>query len=239
MYIALCDDRQDELRVIEELLQVWQAERRSTLHYKSFQSAEELLAAAPRERFTLYLLDIMMPGTSGLEAARELRTFDTAAAIVFLTLSPGFAYESYGVRAEDYLLKPISKETLFPILDRMAGREQGPQDGITVKCAGIYVRIPFSQLAYVEVNGKHLYFNLTDGTVREVYGALNEYSDALRSRPEFMQIHRSYIVNMLQAAEFSAAGLRTFSGRSLPVSRRLYSQLQKDYVQLMFSQEEA
>ena len=60
------------------------------------------------------------------------------------------------------------------------------------------VRVPFSQLAYVEVNGKHLYFHLADGTVREVAGSLKDYEPLLLARPEFMRIHRSYIVNMLQ-----------------------------------------
>ena len=238
MYIAICDDLREELTAIEGLLQRWQTERRCVLHYRTYDRAEDLLAAAAKERFDLYLLDIMMPGTTGLEAAREIRGFDTAASIVFLTQSPGFAYESYGVRAEDYLLKPISGETLFPILDRLSARERRPQDGITLKCAGAYVHILFSQLAYVEVNGKHLYFTLIDGTVREVYGTLSEYADQLLDRPEFMQTHRSYIVNMLQVAEFSASGLTTFAGKNLPVSRRLYPQLQKDYIRLMFSRED-
>ena len=53
-----------------------------------------------------------------------------------------------------------------------------------------------------------------------------------------MRPHRSYIVNMHQAAEVSAGGIRTFSGRIIPVSRLLYPQLQKDYVQLLFAERE-
>ena len=95
-------------------------------------------------------------------------------------------------------------------------------------------RVPFSQLVYVEVNQKHLYFNLTDGSVREVPGVLRQYEAQLLAREEFMRIHRSYIVNMLQVAAFAPTEVRTFSGRSLPVSRLLYPQLQKDYLALLF-----
>ena len=84
----------------------------------------------------------------------------------------------------------------------------------------------------------NLYFNLADGQVREVVGSMKEYEDALLTRPEFMRIHRSYIVNMLQIEELSPTGLRTFSGRELPVSRLLYPQLQKDYMKLLFAQRE-
>lgn len=238
MYIAVCDDQAQELEVLMELLRRWQEERRTALRCKTFRSAAELLSAAEKEPFTLYLLDVMMPGTDGLAAAREIRGFDDAADIVFLTSSPGFAYESYGVRALDYLLKPIRAEMLFPILDRLFLREQKPQEGLTLKCGSTLIRLPFSQLAYVEVNGKHLYFNLTDASVREVFGRLSDYEPLLLARPEFMRIHRSYIVNMLQAAELSPAGVRTFSGKNLPVSRLLYTQLQKDYMKLLFSRKE-
>ena len=204
------------------------------MRYQGFQSAAGLLDAAARERFTLYLLDVLMPGLDGMAAARELRGFDVSAQIVFLTTSPEFAYQSYGVRALDYLLKPVRAETLFPILDRLALEERRPWEGLTVKCGSSLVRVPFSQLAYVEVNRKRLYFNLADGQVREVSGALSTYAPMLLARPEFVQVHRSYIVNMLQAEELSPAGIRTFSGKHVPVSRLLYPQVHKDYLNLLF-----
>lgn len=235
MYIAICDDRIEELEAVTGLLSRWQKERGTAVRCRSFQSGAELLDACEKEAFSVYLLDVMMPGTDGLTAAAGIRRLDEDAAIVFLTSSPGFAFESYSVHALDYLLKPVRAERLFPILDRLLLREQRPKEGLMLKCGATLVRVLFSQLTYVEVNGKHLYFNLTDGTVREVFGTLKEYEPMLLSRPEFMQVHRSYIVNMLQIAELSPGGIRTFSGRELPVSRRLYPQLQKDYMKLLFT----
>lgn len=222
MYIAVCDDQAEELSALTALLDQWQAERHFPLRYHTFRSAAGMLDVAQRERFSLYLLDVMMPGIDGMDAAREIRTFDDAADIVFLTSSPGFAYESYGVRALEYLLKPISDSLLFPVLDKLMLREQRPQDGLTLKAGATLVRVPFSRLSYVEVNGKHLYFHLADGTVRKVAGSLKDYEPLLLVRPEFMRIHRSYIVNMLQIDELSPAGVHTFSGMNLPVSRLLY-----------------
>ena len=235
MYIAVCDDQEEEQEALLALLRAWEREHSFPLHCKTFSNAGEMLDAARQERFTLYLLDVMMPGMDGMEAAREIRCFDAAADLVFLTSSPSFAYESYSVRALEYLLKPVNREHLFPILDRLSLQEQKPWEGLTLKSGTMLIRIPFSQLAYVEVNGKHLYFNLTDGQVREVAGALRDYESLLLSRPEFARIHRSYIVNMMQIEELSPSGIRTFTGQNLPVSRLLYSQLQKDYLRLMFA----
>ena len=232
MYIAVCDDQIEDLEWISKLLCRWQENRKAALRFRTFRSAAELLDVAGREgSFDLYLLDVMMPGTNGLSAAREIRNFDDAAKIVFLTASPGFAYESYRVHALDYLLKPIRAQMLFPLLDQLYQWEQGTRDGLTVKCGSTLIRIPFSRL----VSGKHLYFNLTDGSVREVFGSLNEYEPQLPNT-EFMRIGRSCIVNILQIREFSPAGIHTFSGKNIAVPRRLYSGLQKEYMKLLFAQ---
>lgn len=236
MYLAVCDDKKEELDIVLSLLDQWQAEHGITLRRKAFQSAVELAETARQERFTLYLLDVMMPGMDGMECARELRRFDDAAEIVFLSTSPGFAYESYGVRALNYLLKPVRRERLFPLLDLLFLQEQRLQDALTLKTGTTIVRVPYAHISYVEVIGKHVYFHLTDRDVREVVGSLKDFEAELLAHPEFMRVHRSYIVNMLQAEELSSAGVRTFQGDFLPVSRLSYPQLQKDYMALLFEQ---
>lgn len=234
MYIAICDDQPKELRTLTVLLQSWQKDHPG-VRCQYFRSADALLEAARHERFTLYLLDVMMPGVDGMDAAREIRMFDTAADIVFLTSSPGFAYESYGVKALEYLLKPVRGALLYPVLDRLYLRENQPDEALIVKSGSAIIRVPFSLLAFVEVRGKHLYFNRTDGQVREVPGSMKDYEQALLARPEFIRIHRSYIVNMLQIEELSPAGVRTFSGALLPISRLLYSKVQEDYMAFLFA----
>lgn len=238
MYIAICDDHAPEIENLINLLNTWQAENHHTLQYQTFRNAPDLLAAAEREHFTLYLLDVIMPGMSGMAAAREIRTFDEAADIVFLTTSPDFAYASYGVHALDYLLKPIRSAKLFPILHRLAQKEQAPQDDILLKNGATLIRVPIARLAHVEVMNKHLYYHLTNGTVYEVPGTLKQCESILLSRPEFKQIHRSYIVNLLQVAELSPTAITTTFGKKLPVSRGLYHDLQKYYVDLLFNRKD-
>ena len=72
MYIAVCDDQEEELELLTRMLNQWQSSQGAAVRFKTFRSAAELLDAAEKESFSLYLLDIMMPGTDGLEAAREI-----------------------------------------------------------------------------------------------------------------------------------------------------------------------
>lgn len=235
MYIAACDDQFHELDSVICLLDRWRVKRDAALQYKVFQSAVELLDAAEKEHFTLYLLDVMMPGMDGMAAAREIRSLDETAEIVFLTSSTDFAYASYGVRALDYLLKPIQPEKLYGVLDRILFREEEPRDDLLLKCGAALVRIPYSRLSHVEVINKRLFYYLTDGTVKEVTGRMKDCENVLLARPEFKRIHRSFIVNLLNVTELSPSMAKTVTGQVLPVARGLHRDLEKDYVNLLFS----
>ena len=72
MYLAVCEDDKNDLDAVCSLLDAWAAEHDANLRRKVFQSATELLEGARREQFTLYLLDVMMPGMNGMEAVRAL-----------------------------------------------------------------------------------------------------------------------------------------------------------------------
>ena len=65
-----------------------------------------------------------------------------------------------------------------------------------------------------------------------------EYESLLLARPEFIKIHRSYIVNLGQVSSLSPGGCVMFSGKNLPVSRLLYHQVQSRFMAHLFRRQE-
>ena len=101
--IGFCDDDIAVLKELQVLVDRYRVERNRAMEYVVFQSPLELLAAFEKGlRFDIIFLDIMMPGQNGMEAAKEIRVFDTAVRIIFLTSSAEFAVESYTVGAYFY-----------------------------------------------------------------------------------------------------------------------------------------
>lgn len=234
MKIAICDDNSLEIARISAFIDTYIRENAAPLTYKTFQSATELISNVSTVNYNILLLDILMPGINGMQAAQEIRSFDEGVKIVFLTSSPEYAVESYAVKAYDYILKPVSKHKLFSILDEVIAEEQKPLDGLTVKTQFGMARILFSNLAFIEVMNKKLYFNLVDGSVREVTSSLNKIEDKLLARPEFIKVHRSYIVNLWQVSELGSKKLVTHSIQSVPISRLLYGKVREAYMKHLF-----
>ncbi len=118
------------------------------------------------ENYDLLLLDVQMPGLNGIEAAREIRQKNEQIKIVFLTSSPEYAVESYSVQATNYLLKPATKDRLFPILDQIFDLLRKPEAALTVQNRGSVFRLPYGKIEYMEVISKTIYFHLADGSIK-------------------------------------------------------------------------
>jgi len=238
MYIAVCDDNTHELKQICDMLEQYISAHRAPIRFKRFHDAEHMLREAKAERFTHYILDVMMPNMDGVTAAQEIRSFDASAVIIFLTSFKEFAYQGYRVKAYDYLLKPIDADVLGTLMDELLSREDDAGEYICIQNGRSVFRIPYAQLSYVEINQKRVHFYLADGQVRQVYGTMAEFEKDLLTRSDFIKIHRSYIVNLHQISALTPEGCVMLSGKNLPVSRLLYNHVRTAYVNHLFGHTE-
>lgn len=231
MKIAICDDNQKELHMISELIGKYQAPDETTIHCDTYQNALDLMASLTSNDYDVLLLDILMPGFSGMEAARELRQSNNALPIIFLTSSPEFAVDSYRVHAFDYLLKPVQPEHLYESLDRIRSmKDNHLVNSITLKTAKAVYILSLSQIEYVEINNRTLTFHLINNTEKSITGRLADYEPQLLAHREFLKIHRSYIINMNLMKALNKKCFLTLSGKELPISRNLLPGIQKTYM---------
>ena len=236
--IAVCDDDNAELSHVTALLEQYQARNHIPAQVDGFHNAMDLMDALRSVNYQLLLLDILMPGFTGIQAAREIRTFDSETKIIFLTSSPEFAVESYGVDAFYYLLKPIKSGELFPVLDKLMQRLHRAEDTLLLTMASGVIRLPYSRIEVLEVNSKRLLFFLNDGSIGEIPGSLTQYEPQRLAHGGFGKAHRSYLVNMDYIQRLTGNELVTCSGVTVPVSRLLSNQVRKEYMDFLFRKED-
>jgi two-component system response regulator AlgR len=188
------------------------------------------------------LLDVRMPGMSGLEVARHLNVLDEPPAVIFTTAYDQYAVEAFEANAVGYLLKPVRKEQLTAALAR-AGRLTRAQLQ-TLAAAGarrshIAARrrdglrlIPVEEVQYFLADQKYT-------TVRHL-GGEDLIEDSLRLLEgelgaAFVRIHRNALVGVkyLERIERTAEGQYVVRLRGceapLQVSRRMAGELRERF----------
>lgn len=238
MKIAICDDDQQELFYIKQLVDDYlriacQEEKTEVSCFVD--SSELLLMIQNGQHFDVFLLDVIMPGINGIELATEVRIRDHVAKIIFLTSSAEYAVDSYTVDAFNYLLKPVQKDKFFTIFERACATISNiTNDYIIVKNHICLSKVFLYKLIYAEVINRKIYFHQTDEPVLESNGVFSDIEAILLKDKRFIKPHRSYIINLDYIRELSPETLTTTCGTIIPVSRKVFKQVKQAYMAYSF-----
>jgi FixJ family two-component response regulator len=104
--------------------------RKSGYEVALYESAVQLLQNPPNPGLGCILLDVMMPDLSGPQLQDRLSELGSALPIVFLSGHGDIPTSVRAIKAgaEDFLSKPVPKETLIEAIERALARCQGAQE---------------------------------------------------------------------------------------------------------------
>lgn len=233
MRIALCEDSISELEEVQHALEQYRLQRPALhLSIACFRSGDALLCAAEEAPFHLYLLDIVMPGLTGLETARRLKLLDPAAQVVFLTSTADFALEAFQVRASNYLLKPVRTGPLFDALDELLSNPHQciaelPAEG------GDTVMVALGHILYLECSDHRILYYLDDSAVirgRTIRTPFLEAAAPLLRTGLFLQPHRSYLVNASRILRLTSRCVVLDTGTELAISQMKQKTFRQQYM---------
>lgn len=218
--IAVCDDERSVRESIVKALDRYRSENGIEMEVQEFASADSLLTSYP-DGVDLILLDIYMPGTDGMDAARSIREFDSEVCIIFITTMYQRAIEGYKVRAFGFIRKPVSYEEFsHEISDAISSieRSRSRDHVITVRSAGKSYRVPVSQISYCEVRGHYISMCI-NGDIKEYRCPIRELEEQLSSYG-FFRCHASYLVSADAIQEIRQTDILLKDGNVVPISQR-------------------
>ncbi|TFW20397.1 response regulator transcription factor [Massilia arenosa] len=190
MRCLIVDDEPLAIQVLRSL-----AERTGGLEIVgTAQHARAAMHAIATLRPELVLLDIGMPGASGIDVARELRAHEQPPLVVFVTAYDHFAAQAFDLDVTDYVLKPVQQDRFARALGRAAERhaQRTDQAVLWLPYAGTMQRVPLTDVLQLDAERDYVRVVTADRTYL-MRGTLTDLEQRLPPG-NFLRVHRSTIL---------------------------------------------
>ena len=207
MRIAIVDDIKEERDKLADVLTKQLSRRGIHVNLFEFENGEDFLIAAKERPFTVVFLDIYMSGANGIETARELRTFDSDALLIFTTTSTDHALDGFKVRAMHYLVKPYPENEISDLIDEVLSRIPDSGKYIDIKVNGSNVQVPFRHIIYAEHFSHMIHIHTTGGKELITRQSFEAFTASLKMDPRFYLCSRGVVINLEHAVDFDGARL--------------------------------
>ncbi|HUQ97690.1 MAG TPA: LytTR family DNA-binding domain-containing protein [Chitinophagaceae bacterium] len=171
----------------------------------------------------LLLLDIEMPGMTGLELTKKLG--NKSPLIIFTTAKTDYAVEAFELNVVDYVIKPVSPARFLQAVEK--AREvtestkpelrssSAEQDFVFVKDNGVLKKINVEDMLYLEAMGDYVKV-YTGQRFHVLHATLKSIEEKLPTS-KFVRVHRSYIVS-LNKIDFIQDGAITIGKANVPIA---------------------
>jgi two-component system LytT family response regulator len=186
----------------------------------------EALKMLNENSYDIIFLDINMPVISGVEL---METQPNRPLTIVTTAYSDFALSAYQNDAIDYLLKPISFEKFTKAIEKAktyySGISLKKEDGVKEKMLSYRINgqvkeMLLDDIVYIESLGNYMKLFISKVNLPIIiYGSLSNITAELNGA-NFVQVHRSYVVNSNKIKSFTLKTLTMSNGENLPVGRK-------------------
>ena len=234
MRIAICDDEEAQRLLIQRYVEAWAADNKVALETELFASGESFwFVWEDDSSYDLLIFDIEMGQLNGMELAAGIRRKDEDIPILFVTGYDSYMAQGFEVAALHYLLKPLRKEKLFTVLDKLKKMRmrKKQEEKILFRAEEGPLSLPASKIWYIEAMA-HQCILYTEDTSHVLCSSIGEMVRQLCGRREFVRCHRSYLVNVQHISAIVKPELVLDDGRRIPVSRSAEKEVGRVYIEL-------
>ncbi|HBN55774.1 MAG TPA: DNA-binding response regulator, partial [Lachnospiraceae bacterium] len=224
-HIAICDDDKTAAKKHKDIAENCLRHSGVMGEIEIYTASGNLLYDITEDHFffDLILLDIEMPGKTGMETAEEIKPYLPDVKIIFITSHMEYVIDAFELSVFRYVPKnDIEKRLPSAVEDaiKLILLEDGK--AYTIQTSSRFEKIPYKEIYYIERDGKNAGI-ITENGVSKVRKSLGQVYGELDAE-EFIYIDRGCIVNMIHIMQVKDGRAVLKNGISLPISR---SHLQK------------
>lgn len=220
LYIAICDDDREAVRRHKSMTEDCLRQCGSISRISTYSHSDTLLYDITEDHFffDLILLDIEMPGSSGMELAGKIKPYLPNVKIIFITSHIEYAIDAFELSIFRYVPKnDIQKRLPAAIADAVKWIALEDGKTYTIQTNSRLEKIPYKEIYYIERSGKNSCITASYGTSK-VRKSLQQVYEELGTE-EFLYIDRGCIVNIIHIMQVKNSMAVIRNGVLLPISR--------------------
>ncbi|MDL2233701.1 LytTR family DNA-binding domain-containing protein [Ruminococcaceae bacterium OttesenSCG-928-L11] len=232
--IAICEDLPGDMAALAQLLREYCDTMQLDTVIDCFESAEKLLEAFQPGKYQIAFLDVIMDGMTGMEAAQTIRRRDEEIAIIFITISPDFAVDSYLINATFYMVKPVSASGLAMAMERCRPLLAQRVKFLRFTQNRRTVAIRHKDILFLETQRNDRIIYTIDGEFR-IRTSLDTLEQELGGVP-FVRCHNSFLVNLRWVVDINGRDFVLQDNRRIPISKAYLASAQEQFDKYMFDE---
>ena len=218
--IAICDDDSKSVQSNTQTAELCLTQLGMVGEIETYTQSDNLLYDITEDSFyyDLILLDIEMPGHTGMELAAKIKPYLPNVKIIFITSHMEYAIDAFELSIFRYVPKNEMKNRL-PTAITDALKLLSLEDGkvYTIQTNSRLEKIPYKDILYIERDGKNARITTACG-VSKVRRTLQQIFDELAS-DDFIFIDRGCIVNIIHIMQIKDSMAILKNDMALPISR--------------------
>ncbi len=231
--VVICDDIKEDVEQLSGFLLAYD----SSFEVIAYNSGEALIDEFLNSDADadIIFLDIHMPGIDGVETAKMIRRKNDYMKIIFITSSKEHYQQAFEVFASNYILKPLNKDRLFSVLDRVLDElRKDRSQRISIRYRSSIYNVDCRDILYIESQDKLILYYISNGTRLQCYGKLDDVEKELPGQT-FIRCHKSFIVNAAHIREM-ADGFFIVGQAKVSISKNRMKSAKDKYYSYLFSQ---
>lgn len=227
MRIAICDDEKYFIDMLELPVRSFFSERRTEIEMFTFTSGTDMLNGAVT--YDLIFLDISMPDMSGMEVASKIREQDKNVIIIFVTSESHRVFDSFKVKAFDFIVKPINLLQLSKTLERVCNElNQGNEDLIVDLMTGGQAKLNLKEILFIESANRNIIIHSRSSNL-EVVSKMKDIEEKLPGEL-FFKTHKSFIVNLNHVKKYDKTSVWMEDNSEVILSRLKYQEFKSAFL---------
>ncbi len=195
-----------------------------------YTSGESLLKQFSAGKYDLIFLDIYMDGMSGVETAKRIRVIDKNVMLVFVTTSNEFASESYAVKANFYMLKPVRPDSIKQLAETIAQQVQNIRSVVALPDGTV---IPLASLVYTSCAGHYVNVFLVGSAPLKIRTTHKIMEKTLAECDGIISCNKGVLVSLANVARLDGENFCMINGDTVPISRRKMAQIKNNYTRFV------